>query len=206
MLLGLLGFGAMCFGFCLKKYSCRIFLNILWVIFMLFSVLLFVLSGFMLIGSLSAYDTCSAYGYYTTNSAALPSLSNYSTNQFAQILNTCFFKNSTTIFTAFNDNSTAFKFLSWVNGNYTSSLPNPQFTTTVTGINNYLVNYMLNPNSVALLNQNSSNSPQAALNFANVYANFSAPGSTQTCNVTRDKLIYNPSYCGSYFIDLVPFY
>ena len=68
----------------------------------------------------------------------------------------------------------------------------------VTTIENKLSNYQLNPQTIQIANVSTSQQPEAALDDANKFANFSETGSTQTCNVTKDELVFNVADCYPY--------
>lgn len=136
MLLSILGFMAMFCSFCMKKFSWGKLLPCLWIFFTLFSIILFVLSGFFLTGSFATFDSCSAYNYYI-NSTTPDNFNklNYSNTQIGSIINQCFFVKSQSIFTAFNTSSAALTAFQSILNYYNSALPSTVFTSYVYIIN-----------------------------------------------------------------------
>jgi hypothetical protein len=95
-------------SYCCKKFRWSNILYILWIFFVILGILIFVLSGFLLIISFSAFDSCSAYNYYLSSQANFNTLPAATSNsQTGKILSQCFFNGGTTIFTAFSGSSAA---------------------------------------------------------------------------------------------------
>lgn len=65
---------------------------------------MFIFSGFNIAGSFGTFDVCSAYPYYFQNQTNFNSLT-FSNDQIGDIFKTCFFQNSTSMFTAFEDST-----------------------------------------------------------------------------------------------------
>lgn len=92
-----------------KRFACRYMLSALWVLSGLLATLLFLGSGVLMIGALTAYDGCTAYHEITTVQNTLTSLPSYSSSQFVQTLEACFFaagSGSDTVFGVFSQSST----------------------------------------------------------------------------------------------------
>ena len=59
--MALLSFTTIFLIYCAKRFSCRLMLHVLWVLFALLAITFFVLSGILVIGTLIAYDGCTAF-------------------------------------------------------------------------------------------------------------------------------------------------
>ena len=108
------------------------------------------------------------------------------------------------MFTAFED-STVLTDFTQLKSQYELATPSSSFSTVVTTIEGTVFNYNLNPSTITISNVNSNQQPSVALSEANTFANFSATNSTQSCNVTKDLLVYNVAKCYPYLTDQVMF-
>ena len=206
LLLGILGITSVCCVFYCNSYKCNC-LTYAWCgIYSILGILMFVTAGLFLSGSIFIYDTCSAYPYYFKNQTNFKSLT-FANDQVGEIFDTCFYKNSSSMFTAFEDSTVLTNFTT-LRTQYTNAIPSSDFYSVVTSIENTLNNYNYNPGTVKIADFNNTTPPQpsAALSQSNVFANFSATGSTQTCNVTKDKLVFNVDDCFPYLTDQVNLY
>jgi hypothetical protein len=143
-------------------------------------------------GAFTSYNGCQAFKTYTTNSTALTSLSFYSGSNIAQMINTCYFLNTTgTVFNAFNTTNNLIP-IQTLQTTYAAATPNPTFFSVVSNIQNTLVNFMANPNQANLVNATTAQNPITALNQANLYA---SNGGGQTCSAVNDTFVYNSVNC-----------
>ena len=129
ILMGVLSFSAIFILYCAKRYNCRYMLYILWVIYGILSLIFFAASGLLVIGTLTAYDGCTAYHQITTDSTTLKSQPFYNNSQFAQTLETCFFPlvgSDDTVFGDFSTQTTYDK-LNNINTLYSASIPSSTF-------------------------------------------------------------------------------
>ena len=178
-------------------------LYVLWAFYGILAILFFVLSGILVILTLTAYDGCTAFNEITTTQASLQSTAAYS-NQLVKTMETCYFPiiGSTapdTVFATFSQQST-YDTLTNINTQYLASLPNSTFFTVTDGIFESLNEYSVNPNTVELDGATTDQNPQAALDAANVYA---ANGGSSTCNAVDDFFVYNPINCYPRALDQV---
>ena len=88
--MGLVSFITIFLIYCAKRFSCRYMLYVMWGFYGVLAITFFVASGFLVIGTLTAYDGCTAFKEVTTNQASLQSLAAYS-NQLVQTMETCYF-------------------------------------------------------------------------------------------------------------------
>ena len=65
-------------------------LYVLWAFYGILAVIFFVMSGVLVILTLTAYDGCTAFNEITTTQSSLQSISAYS-NQLVQTMETCYF-------------------------------------------------------------------------------------------------------------------
>lgn len=77
----------------------------LWIFYMLLAVISFAASGFLILSTFVAYDSCNTYTQLTVNSTALPSLSYYENSSVTDAIYTCFFPSAGSIDSVFNSAS-----------------------------------------------------------------------------------------------------
>ena len=124
----------------------------------------------------------------------------FSSDQLGNTFKTCFFSqnaNSKSIFSGFQDTSILTQF-----GNlysvYTAAIPSTQFTTVVSSIEGTLTYYRANPNTVLIQGVPTAQQPKTALSQLNLFANSSAPSTTQSCKYTMDYFTFDVINCGLY--------
>lgn len=194
ILMGVISFSAVFLIYCSKRYTCRYMLYIMWVIYGILSIVFFFASGLLVIGTLTAYDGCTAYHQMTTDPTTLKSQPFYNTSQFAQTIDNCFFPlvgSDDTVFGNFSTQTT-FDKLTSLETLYSASLPSSAFFTVSDEIKQQLNEYAVNPNTVTLVGATTTQNPQAALDSANTFA---ANGGSSTCKAVNDKFVYNPINC-----------
>lgn len=192
---------AVCMIYFCNVFKCRYIMYFFWYAFFLVAFLLWIDAGFFLGGSVAVQDTCLAYPYFfQTNVSNFNQLNFTASPQLGNTFKTCFYgKNpsSLSIFSGFSDTSILTQF-----GNlysiYTKAVPSNQFTTVVTSIENTLINYAVNPNTVVIENVPNAQQPQTALNQLNTFANSSLSTTTQSCKLTKDYFTYDVINCGLY--------
>jgi hypothetical protein len=104
------------------------------------------------------------------------------------------------MFAAFNDTTLLTQFAT-LYSQYQNAVPSSQFSSVVTTLENTLLNYKANPNTVTIQAVPSQSQPAAALNSLNIFANYSTPNTTQSCKLTQDYFTYDVVNCGSYLIN-----
>ena len=82
--------------------------------------------------------------------------------------------------------------------------PSPDFTTVVTTIEEKLNWYRLNPNLVTIEGVDDEEQPSVAMSELQLFGNFSAPNTTQSCKVTQDFFTFDVANCYPYIINQNP--
>ena len=196
---GLFGMTTICCTYYCMSYNCNCFTYIWWILYSIMALLMFIAAGFFLAGSIFNYDVCTAYPYYFENQTNFNQLT-FANDQTGKIFKTCFFENSTSIFTSFEDSDILNNFTK-LKTYYSDAVPSSTFYSVVTTIEGKLANYAANPETISILNVTDSQQPKAALQDANTFANYSATNSGQTCNITRHYLVFNVIDCYPYLTD-----
>ena len=171
---------------CFKMTGC---VQFSWIFYWFMTTIIFIIAGLQYLTSVGMVNTCSSISYFTSSQANFQQLGNL------DILNgysNCLFNGATNFLPA------AFPAMSNSNMNDLTNYMNKfnnlgPFSTVETTVYDNVMNYYNNPETVVL---QSGTQPLAALNNLNNYANWVLNnGTTQTCEILKDLMVFNTFNC-----------
>lgn len=159
------------------------------------TAIILIIAGFQYLAAVALVNTCQSYNYF------IASESNFNRLPTSDLINgysACLFQNATSLMDGVYNTSQLSQFNTLVTDtNLFNNIGN--FTTVETAVYNQVLNYFAYPETVSLISTTTTpTQPLALLQQLNLYANYSASGSTQGCSQLRDYLTFNTLNCSLY--------